>query len=162
MSVKDTLSEERPFCISSASAGYAEMEAQFAWDDKNIRRTFIRKVPTTDEIEQIPPVQRGAHQSSISIALTECLSTRRCTPFSCFSCLWPSESFVSSHFGNRCSISLLLHPLLLKHAYLTTFPLLPALLWGFIFRLIPACTWHLSKWEHAITHIVTLFFYMPY
>uniref|UniRef100_A0A3Q0SZ59 Protein lifeguard 2 n=1 Tax=Amphilophus citrinellus TaxID=61819 RepID=A0A3Q0SZ59_AMPCI len=26
------------------SPGYAEMEAQFAWDDKTIRRTFIRKV----------------------------------------------------------------------------------------------------------------------
>lgn len=29
---------------STPFSGYAEMEAQFAWDDKTIRRTFIRKV----------------------------------------------------------------------------------------------------------------------
>lgn len=30
--------------LSPLSAGYGDMEAQFAWDDKTIRKTFIRKV----------------------------------------------------------------------------------------------------------------------
>uniref|UniRef100_A0A3Q4N2Z7 Protein lifeguard 2 n=1 Tax=Neolamprologus brichardi TaxID=32507 RepID=A0A3Q4N2Z7_NEOBR len=34
--------ETPPPCLFFS--GYAEMEAQFAWDDKTIRRTFIRKV----------------------------------------------------------------------------------------------------------------------
>uniref|UniRef100_I3KSM7 Protein lifeguard 2 n=1 Tax=Oreochromis niloticus TaxID=8128 RepID=I3KSM7_ORENI len=34
--------ETPPPCLFLS--GYAEMEAQFAWDDKTIRRTFIRKV----------------------------------------------------------------------------------------------------------------------
>uniref|UniRef100_A0A3P9HVH0 Protein lifeguard 2 n=1 Tax=Oryzias latipes TaxID=8090 RepID=A0A3P9HVH0_ORYLA len=33
-----------PPSYQEATAGYGEMEAQFAWDDKTIRRTFIRKV----------------------------------------------------------------------------------------------------------------------
>uniref|UniRef100_A0A1A8I898 Protein lifeguard 2 n=2 Tax=Nothobranchius TaxID=28779 RepID=A0A1A8I898_NOTKU len=33
-----------PPSYQEATAGYPEMDVQFAWDDKNIRRTFIRKV----------------------------------------------------------------------------------------------------------------------
>uniref|UniRef100_A0A3P9BGJ4 Protein lifeguard 2 n=1 Tax=Maylandia zebra TaxID=106582 RepID=A0A3P9BGJ4_9CICH len=36
--------DNEPPSYQEATAGYAEMEAQFAWDDKTIRRTFIRKV----------------------------------------------------------------------------------------------------------------------
>ncbi|XP_027857707.1 fas apoptotic inhibitory molecule 2b isoform X2 [Xiphophorus couchianus] len=36
--------ENEPPSYQEATAGYPEMEAQFAWDDKTIRRTFIRKV----------------------------------------------------------------------------------------------------------------------
>ncbi|XP_059185546.1 fas apoptotic inhibitory molecule 2b [Centropristis striata] len=36
--------DNEPPTYQEATAGYEEMEAQFAWDDKNIRRTFIRKV----------------------------------------------------------------------------------------------------------------------
>ncbi|KAI3370189.1 hypothetical protein L3Q82_024970 [Scortum barcoo] len=36
--------DNEPPTYQEATAGYAEMEAQFAWDDKTIRRTFIRKV----------------------------------------------------------------------------------------------------------------------
>lgn len=36
--------EHEPPSYQEATAGYGEMEAQFAWDDKVIRRTFIRKV----------------------------------------------------------------------------------------------------------------------
>ncbi|XP_074488869.1 fas apoptotic inhibitory molecule 2b isoform X1 [Sebastes fasciatus] len=36
--------DKEPPSYQEATAGYDEMEAQFAWDDKNIRRTFIRKV----------------------------------------------------------------------------------------------------------------------
>ncbi|CAG5982040.1 fas apoptotic inhibitory molecule 2b isoform 2-T2 [Menidia menidia] len=36
--------DNEPPTYQEATAGYGEMEAQFAWDDKNIRRTFIRKV----------------------------------------------------------------------------------------------------------------------
>ncbi|XP_047440201.1 fas apoptotic inhibitory molecule 2b isoform X2 [Mugil cephalus] len=37
-------SDNEPPTYQEATAGYEEMEAQFAWDDKIIRRTFIRKV----------------------------------------------------------------------------------------------------------------------
>lgn len=30
--------------LSPLSTAYGDMEAQFAWDDKTIRQTFIRKV----------------------------------------------------------------------------------------------------------------------
>ncbi|XP_063766454.1 fas apoptotic inhibitory molecule 2b isoform X2 [Eleginops maclovinus] len=36
--------ETEPPSYQEVTAGYNEMEAQFAWDDKTIRRTFIRKV----------------------------------------------------------------------------------------------------------------------
>ncbi|KAM4740451.1 fas apoptotic inhibitory molecule 2b isoform 2-T2 [Anableps anableps] len=36
--------ENEPPSYQEATAGYPEMETQFAWDDKTIRRTFIRKV----------------------------------------------------------------------------------------------------------------------
>uniref|UniRef100_A0A8C2WSW7 Protein lifeguard 2 n=1 Tax=Cyclopterus lumpus TaxID=8103 RepID=A0A8C2WSW7_CYCLU len=36
--------DNEPPSYREATAGYEEMEAQFVWDDKNIRRTFIRKV----------------------------------------------------------------------------------------------------------------------
>ncbi|KAF6735742.1 Protein lifeguard 2 [Oryzias melastigma] len=36
--------DNEPPSYQEATAGYGEMEAQFAWDDKTIRRTFIRKV----------------------------------------------------------------------------------------------------------------------
>ncbi|KAG8007894.1 Protein lifeguard 2 [Nibea albiflora] len=36
--------DNEPPTYQEATAGYAEMEAQFAWDDKTVRRTFIRKV----------------------------------------------------------------------------------------------------------------------
>ncbi|XP_049895175.1 fas apoptotic inhibitory molecule 2b isoform X1 [Epinephelus moara] len=36
--------EKEPPTYQEATAGYGEMEAQFAWDDKVIRQTFIRKV----------------------------------------------------------------------------------------------------------------------
>ncbi|XP_075318216.1 fas apoptotic inhibitory molecule 2b [Odontesthes bonariensis] len=36
--------DNEPPTYQEATAGYGDMEAQFAWDDKNIRRTFIRKV----------------------------------------------------------------------------------------------------------------------
>ncbi|XP_070705903.1 fas apoptotic inhibitory molecule 2b isoform X2 [Pempheris klunzingeri] len=36
--------DNEPPTYQEATAGYEEMEAQFAWDDKTIRRTFIRKV----------------------------------------------------------------------------------------------------------------------
>ncbi|XP_017271218.1 fas apoptotic inhibitory molecule 2b isoform X1 [Kryptolebias marmoratus] len=36
--------DNEPPTYQEATAGYDEMEAQFAWDDKTIRRTFIRKV----------------------------------------------------------------------------------------------------------------------
>lgn len=35
------------------SPGYEDMEAQFAWDDKTIRQTFIRKVRC-----RFPPLKR--------------------------------------------------------------------------------------------------------
>ncbi|XP_047204057.1 fas apoptotic inhibitory molecule 2b isoform X1 [Girardinichthys multiradiatus] len=41
---KQVVSENEPPSYQEATAGYPEMEAQFAWDDKIIRRTFIRKV----------------------------------------------------------------------------------------------------------------------
>ncbi|TDH14310.1 hypothetical protein EPR50_G00040830 [Perca flavescens] len=36
--------DNEPPSYQEVTAGYGEMEAQFAWDDKTIRRTFIRKV----------------------------------------------------------------------------------------------------------------------
>ncbi|XP_040060136.1 fas apoptotic inhibitory molecule 2b isoform X1 [Gasterosteus aculeatus] len=36
--------DKEPPSYQEATAGYEEMEAQFVFDDKNIRRTFIRKV----------------------------------------------------------------------------------------------------------------------
>lgn len=33
-----------PQTLCPTSSGYEDMEAQFAWDDKTIRQTFIRKV----------------------------------------------------------------------------------------------------------------------
>ncbi|KAM9860147.1 fas apoptotic inhibitory molecule 2b [Aulostomus maculatus] len=36
--------DNEPPTYQEATAGYEEMQAQFAWDDKTIRRTFIRKV----------------------------------------------------------------------------------------------------------------------
>uniref|UniRef100_A0A3Q3KWA0 Protein lifeguard 2 n=1 Tax=Mastacembelus armatus TaxID=205130 RepID=A0A3Q3KWA0_9TELE len=36
--------ENEPPSYQEATAGYEEMQTQFAWDDKTIRRTFIRKV----------------------------------------------------------------------------------------------------------------------
>uniref|UniRef100_A0A665X8W6 Protein lifeguard 2 n=1 Tax=Echeneis naucrates TaxID=173247 RepID=A0A665X8W6_ECHNA len=36
--------DNEPPSYQEATAGYDEMEAQFAWDDKTIRQTFIRKV----------------------------------------------------------------------------------------------------------------------
>ncbi|XP_072309032.1 fas apoptotic inhibitory molecule 2b [Eucyclogobius newberryi] len=42
---KEKVTEDaEPPTYQEASAGYSEMEAQFAWDDKVIRHTFIRKV----------------------------------------------------------------------------------------------------------------------
>ncbi|MEQ2228362.1 hypothetical protein ILYODFUR_008095 [Ilyodon furcidens] len=41
---KQVVNENEPPSYQEATAGYPEMEAQFAWDDKIIRRTFIRKV----------------------------------------------------------------------------------------------------------------------
>ncbi|XP_074529961.1 fas apoptotic inhibitory molecule 2b isoform X3 [Halichoeres trimaculatus] len=41
---KQVIDENEPPTYQEATAGYGEMEAQFSWDDKNIRRTFIRKV----------------------------------------------------------------------------------------------------------------------
>ncbi|XP_008408289.1 fas apoptotic inhibitory molecule 2b isoform X1 [Poecilia reticulata] len=41
---KQVGNENEPPSYQEATAGYPEMEAQFAWDDKTIRRTFIRKV----------------------------------------------------------------------------------------------------------------------
>ncbi|XP_053297685.1 fas apoptotic inhibitory molecule 2b isoform X2 [Pleuronectes platessa] len=42
---KEKVSEENePPTYQEATAGYEEMQAQFTFDDKNIRRTFIRKV----------------------------------------------------------------------------------------------------------------------
>ncbi|TNN81326.1 Protein lifeguard 2 [Liparis tanakae] len=35
--------DNEPPSYQEATAGYEEMQAQFVWDDKNIRRTFIRK-----------------------------------------------------------------------------------------------------------------------
>ncbi|KAM7401974.1 hypothetical protein PAMP_017251 [Pampus punctatissimus] len=36
--------DNEPPTYQEATAGYDEMQAQFSWDDKTIRRTFIRKV----------------------------------------------------------------------------------------------------------------------
>ncbi|CAK6955696.1 fas apoptotic inhibitory molecule 2b [Scomber scombrus] len=36
--------DNEPPSYQEATAGYEEMQAQFSWDDKTIRRTFIRKV----------------------------------------------------------------------------------------------------------------------
>ncbi|XP_047204058.1 fas apoptotic inhibitory molecule 2b isoform X2 [Girardinichthys multiradiatus] len=44
MKKSKVVSENEPPSYQEATAGYPEMEAQFAWDDKIIRRTFIRKV----------------------------------------------------------------------------------------------------------------------
>ncbi|XP_028262488.1 fas apoptotic inhibitory molecule 2b [Parambassis ranga] len=41
---KGKVSDNEPPSYREATAGYEEMEARFAWDDKTIRRTFIRKV----------------------------------------------------------------------------------------------------------------------
>lgn len=35
---------DAPQNLCPMSSGYEDMEAQFAWDDKTIRQTFIRKV----------------------------------------------------------------------------------------------------------------------
>ncbi|KAK5614744.1 hypothetical protein CRENBAI_018706 [Crenichthys baileyi] len=44
MKKSKVVNENEPPSYQEATAGYPEMEAQFAWDDKIIRRTFIRKV----------------------------------------------------------------------------------------------------------------------
>lgn len=41
---KQVTDDNEPPTYQEATAGYSEMEAQFAWDDKVIRQTFIRKV----------------------------------------------------------------------------------------------------------------------
>ncbi|XP_058486613.1 fas apoptotic inhibitory molecule 2b isoform X1 [Solea solea] len=41
---KQVTDDNEPPTYQEATAGYEEMEAQFAWDDKYIRQTFIRKV----------------------------------------------------------------------------------------------------------------------
>ncbi|XP_029358718.1 fas apoptotic inhibitory molecule 2b [Echeneis naucrates] len=41
---KQVNDDNEPPSYQEATAGYDEMEAQFAWDDKTIRQTFIRKV----------------------------------------------------------------------------------------------------------------------
>ncbi|XP_008318288.1 fas apoptotic inhibitory molecule 2b isoform X1 [Cynoglossus semilaevis] len=38
------VNDDEPPSYQDATAGYEEMQAQFSWDDKTIRRTFIRKV----------------------------------------------------------------------------------------------------------------------
>uniref|UniRef100_A0A3Q3FT21 Protein lifeguard 2 n=1 Tax=Labrus bergylta TaxID=56723 RepID=A0A3Q3FT21_9LABR len=38
------MNDNEPPTYQEATTGYSEMEAQFVWDDKTIRRTFIRKV----------------------------------------------------------------------------------------------------------------------
>ncbi|XP_040060137.1 fas apoptotic inhibitory molecule 2b isoform X2 [Gasterosteus aculeatus] len=42
--MKKVCDDKEPPSYQEATAGYEEMEAQFVFDDKNIRRTFIRKV----------------------------------------------------------------------------------------------------------------------
>lgn len=41
---KQVIDDNEPPTYHEATAGYEDMEAQFAWDDKTIRQTFIRKV----------------------------------------------------------------------------------------------------------------------
>ncbi|XP_008318287.1 fas apoptotic inhibitory molecule 2b isoform X2 [Cynoglossus semilaevis] len=41
---KGKVNDDEPPSYQDATAGYEEMQAQFSWDDKTIRRTFIRKV----------------------------------------------------------------------------------------------------------------------
>ncbi|GLD64340.1 protein lifeguard 2-like isoform X1 [Lates japonicus] len=41
---KQVAEDNEPPSYQEATAGYEEMQAQFAWDDKVIRQTFIRKV----------------------------------------------------------------------------------------------------------------------
>ncbi|CAK6955697.1 fas apoptotic inhibitory molecule 2b [Scomber scombrus] len=41
---KQVNDDNEPPSYQEATAGYEEMQAQFSWDDKTIRRTFIRKV----------------------------------------------------------------------------------------------------------------------
>ncbi|KAM8913209.1 fas apoptotic inhibitory molecule 2b isoform 3-T3 [Spinachia spinachia] len=41
---KQACDDKEPPSYQEATAGYEEMEAQFVFDDRNIRRTFIRKV----------------------------------------------------------------------------------------------------------------------
>lgn len=92
------------WCLStqlnlSLSSGYDEMEAQFAWDDMTIRRTFIRKVWKC-YARRATAVQTH----SAAIALTQCMSSCRSMPFSWCSCSsqWPSS--LSSHSGNYSSV----------------------------------------------------------
>lgn len=85
--------------VSSLFIGYEDMEAQFAWDDKTIRQTFIRKVKLC-HVRQVTLVQKHI----VSIALIRCSSSScRCTPFSWFSCLSQWPLLLSSHFGNYSS-----------------------------------------------------------
>lgn len=152
----------QPSPISLLSLGYEEMEAQFAWDDKNIRRTFIRKVPRTVLIKWIPPAQqrpfcgsdavcvppaglRHSHASALCDG-RDCLSLHLLVTAAAFL----SQSFWFGHFGFKgCTTEAVSFLLLVVH------------LWGFIFRLIPVCTWHLSKWKRISIHLafVVLFFY---
>lgn len=77
-------------------SGYEDMEAQFAWDDKTIRQTFIRKVQLCHVNQLIP-----AWRLIVGIALIQCPFSCRCTPFSWFSC-WPQWPLLhSSHSGNH-------------------------------------------------------------
>ncbi|XP_053723931.1 fas apoptotic inhibitory molecule 2b isoform X1 [Synchiropus splendidus] len=48
--------DNEPPSYQEATAGYEEMEAQFVWDDKNIRRTFIRKVYAILMVQQLVTV----------------------------------------------------------------------------------------------------------
>uniref|UniRef100_A0A3B3TIR5 Protein lifeguard 2 n=1 Tax=Poecilia latipinna TaxID=48699 RepID=A0A3B3TIR5_9TELE len=77
--------ENEPPSYQEATAGYPEMEAQFAWDDKTIRRTFIRKV-TERRLSQMKRRNKLKKRKIKRILnLTKCSSVCRFTPSSCSS-----------------------------------------------------------------------------
>lgn len=80
------------------SPGYEDMEAQFAWDDKTIRQTFIRKVRCRFSRKQRK--NKPGTKANNQHWRLPC----RSTPSSWSSCSSLSASSPSSHSGESCSL----------------------------------------------------------
>lgn len=126
--------------LLSPVKGYDDMEAQFAWDDKTIRQTFIRKV-------RLPPETENTRSVSKAV-LIACSSSHRSTPSSWRSCWSRSASWRSSPSGNSTfeRTHLFLHPG--WNSDWNPFAS-AARLWGSTSRPTLACTWRLSEWNHS-------------